>query len=83
MSLDLREETYKAIAPVGDPSLARHPAYLLIFVAIILIVLEAILSTVPDLAPSCARIFKVISFGAFSVFTLEYAVRLWASPVGS
>jgi len=83
MSLDLREEAYKAIAPVGDPSLARHTAYLLILVAIILIVLEAILSTVPDLAPSCGRIFKAVSFGAFSVFTLEYAVRLWASPVGS
>jgi voltage-gated potassium channel len=83
MSLDLREETYKTLAPFGAPSLARHPAYLLILVAIFLVVFEAILYTVPSLAQSCGRIFKVISFGAFSVFTLEYGVRLWVSPVGS
>ncbi len=83
MSLDLREETCRTIAPLGDTSLARHPAYLVILVAILLVVLEAILHTVPSLGQSCARIFKVISFGAFSVFTLEYGVRLWVSPVGS
>ncbi len=83
MSLDLREETYRTIAPVGDPSLARHPAYLLILVAVFLIVFEAILYTVPGLAQSCAWVFKVISFGAFSAFTLEYGVRLWVSPMGS
>jgi len=83
MSLDLKEETYRTIAPVGDPSAARHPANVILLAVIFLIVLEAILKTVPELSPSFARIFKAISFGAFSVFTLEYGVRLWVSPVGS
>jgi len=81
MSLDIRKETYKSIAPAGDPSLARHPAYLVILVAIILLALDGIVSTVSDLPEPCSWIFKVISFGAFSVFTLEYGVRLWVSPM--
>lgn len=83
MSLDLREETYKTIAPVGDPSSARHPAYLLILVAIFVVVLDAILYTVPGMGQSYGWIFKAFSFGAFCVFTLEYGVRLWVSPLGS
>jgi len=68
---------------VGDPSLVRHPVYIVILVAIILVVLEEMLSTVPGLAESCSWIFKATSFGAFCVFTLEYGVRLWISPMGS
>jgi len=83
MSLDLREGTYKTISPVGYPSLARHPAYLVILMAIILLVLEEILSTVPGLADPYSWILKVTAFGAFFVFTLEYGVRLWVSPMGS
>ena len=83
MSLDLREETYRTIGPVGDPSLAGHPAYMFILVAILSIVFEAILSTVPSLGQSYKSTFKAISFGAFSLLTIEYAVRLWVSPVRS
>jgi len=83
MSLDLREKTYRTIASVGDPSLARHPAYLIVLLAVFLIVFEEILYTVPHLAQSCALIFQTIAFGAFSVFTLEYGVRLWVSPMMS
>lgn len=83
MSLDLREETYRTIGPVGDPSLAGHPAYMFILVAILSIVFEAILSTVPTLGQSYKATFKAISFGAFSLLTIEYGVRLWVSPMGS
>jgi voltage-gated potassium channel len=83
MSLDLKEETYRTIAPVGDPSLAGHPAYFLILLAILSIVFEAMLTTIPSLHQSYRAIFKVISFGAFSLLTIEYAVRLWVSPVRS
>ena len=83
MSLDLRAETYRTIAPIGDPSLVRHPAFLLILVAIFFAVLAAILSTVPDLAQSYATFFKAVQLGTFCVFTLEYLVRLWVAPIGS
>jgi voltage-gated potassium channel len=83
MSLDLRSETYRTIAPVGDPSLARQPAYLLILVAILCIVLEAILATVHSLAQAYAGLFSALQFACFCVFTLEYGARLWVAPLGS
>lgn len=83
MSLDLRSETYRTMAPVGDLSLARQPAYLLILVTILCVVLEAILATVPSLAQAHAALFTALQFACFCVFTLEYGARLWVAPVGS
>jgi len=71
------------MAQLGDPALARHPANILILVAIILVVLEEILSTVSAMVEPCSWIFEIVSLAAFSVFTLEYGARLCISPVRS
>jgi len=83
MRPNLKEKTYRTMAQLGDPALARHPANILILVAIILVVLEEILSTVSAMVEPCSWIFEIVSLAAFSVFTLEYGARLCISPVRS
>lgn len=83
MRLDLRTDTYRAMSPAGGSGVAHHPAHLVILAAMFGVVLESIFATVPSLATSYERLFHSVQFGAFCLFTLEYAVRLWIAPVGS
>lgn len=83
MSLNLRTEIYRVMAPVGDPSGAKHAISLALIATILFAVFEAILATLPGRSQFYREIFCTVQRGTFGIFTLEYAARLWIAPVGS